>query len=643
MAVAVQRFDEYHPAVAYLRRSTDRQEQSIADQRKAIQRYAEEHGFTLLDQYVDDAISGTSAEERKAFLRLIEDGQAADCPFRYVLVYDVKRFGRLDNDEAGYYRYQLRRNGVEVVYVSEGFNGDDTDDLLRPVKQWQARQESKDLSKVTIRGLLSRAGAGWWSGGVPPFGYDLAYYAADGRFLMTVRYEQDCSKSILDEEGNVLRQVPRGEALNLTKRDRCRLVPSAPERIEVIRNIFSCYVHEGLGFKGIAERLNRQGVPSPRGGYWSRTHRQQWAMTTIRDLLLNPAYTGDFVWNRLTFAKFHRIRQGQAVARPGVAQGGFEQNRPEDWVVVRDAHPPLISRTLFEEAQRKRRERRAKLTDHFYRSGRGANSSYLLSGLIRCERCGHNWQGYHTTKGRKRADGSNVRTYYYACGGYVSKGNSVCRRAVIPQQWIEEWVLGQIGEIVQGYLKRGGEERLRRMIEQELAVPPNGNGTGLAALRQRKTDIEHTIENLLDNITPTNRDYVDRRIEKLRDETVELERKEAVLLEQHNREAQAGEFAEQAFALMREVPRLVALGTTEEKRVLMRAFLSRIDFDPESRSGTASFWGMPMVTEHGGPAAPAGRGRRRDLPLQGAGTAEHDRTPNRRITFDLPSGGPQRR
>jgi len=31
-----------------------------------------------------------------------------------------------------------------------------TDDLLRPVKQWQARQELKDLSKVAIRGLLSK-------------------------------------------------------------------------------------------------------------------------------------------------------------------------------------------------------------------------------------------------------------------------------------------------------------------------------------------------------------------------------------------------------------------------------------------------------------------------------------------------------
>ena len=152
----------FKPAIGYLRRSTDRQEQSIGDQRRVIEAYAVNNGYDLLNYYTDDAISGASSEGRAAFLQLIQDAKQCDCPFRFVLVYDIKRFGRVDNDEAGYYRYQLRRNGVEIIYVSENFNGDDTDDLLRPVKQWQARQELKDLSKVTIRGLLSRADGGWW-------------------------------------------------------------------------------------------------------------------------------------------------------------------------------------------------------------------------------------------------------------------------------------------------------------------------------------------------------------------------------------------------------------------------------------------------------------------------------------------------
>jgi DNA invertase Pin-like site-specific DNA recombinase len=72
---------------------------------------------------------------------MIRDAESPTCRFDIIVVYDVKRFGRVDNDEAGYYRHLLRTNGVEVRYVSENFNGDSTDDLLRPVKQWQARKD----------------------------------------------------------------------------------------------------------------------------------------------------------------------------------------------------------------------------------------------------------------------------------------------------------------------------------------------------------------------------------------------------------------------------------------------------------------------------------------------------------------------
>ena len=155
-------------AVGYLRRSTDRQEQSIADQKKAIEHWAEANDCQITDWYTDDAISGASADGREAFLKMVADAQRPGCPFSAVLCYDVKRFSRAGNDETGHYRHLLKAAGVSVIYVSENFSGDDSDDLIRPVKQWQARQELKDLSKVTIRGLLSKGEGGWWLGGTPP-------------------------------------------------------------------------------------------------------------------------------------------------------------------------------------------------------------------------------------------------------------------------------------------------------------------------------------------------------------------------------------------------------------------------------------------------------------------------------------------
>ncbi len=225
-------------AVGYVRRSTDRQEQSIGDQKKALEAYAAKHGLRLSKFYIDDAISGTSTLGRRAFQEMIADAQKSTRPFDKVVVYDVKRFGRVDNDEAGYYRHILRANSVEVIYVTENFNGDTTDDLLRPVKQWQARQESKDLSKVTIRGLLSKVEGGWWMGGTPPYGYDLCYQNAEGKFLFILRFMPDGSKQLLDEKGNLIRTLARGESLNISKRDQAKLTPSSTERVKVIERIF---------------------------------------------------------------------------------------------------------------------------------------------------------------------------------------------------------------------------------------------------------------------------------------------------------------------------------------------------------------------------------------------------------------------
>ena len=144
------------PAVAYLRRSTDKQEQSLADQRHEIQRFAGEHGYRIIDEYCDDAISGTSARGRRGFQRMIEDASNGD--FKVVIIWNSDRFGRGDVTETEHYRYLLRSAGVTVMSVTEDYlHRDGIDgDILRTVKQFQNRQFSISCRKTPCEARCRR-------------------------------------------------------------------------------------------------------------------------------------------------------------------------------------------------------------------------------------------------------------------------------------------------------------------------------------------------------------------------------------------------------------------------------------------------------------------------------------------------------
>jgi len=518
-------------AVGYVRRSTDRQEQSIGDQKKAIQAYAEEHDLHLAKFYVDDAISGTSTIGRRAFQQMILDAESPAHSFDVIIVYDVKRFGRIDNDEAGYYRYRLRTQGVEIRYVSENFNGDTTDDLLRPVKQWQARQESKDLSKVTIRGLLSTVQGGWWMGGTPPYGYDLRYQNAEGGFLFILRYMPDGSKAILNEKGKITRTLARRESLSISKRDHAKLAPSEPERVKLIARIFKMYAEEGRGYKAVADALNQGGVLTPRGPAWSHIYRGSWTDSTIRAILVNPVYVGDMVWNRRTDGRFHRISEGHAVDREDVHGARLVPNQQQDWIVVRDTHPPLVSRRLFEQAKRRREDHpssveqrgRSLKTKNHGKTWNGQRSRFILSGLLKCSLCGCRYQGITKAKGKKRSDGTPVKTFYYGCGGYITKGRSICELNLIPQEALESKVIETVLDFFKPFLDKGGHKRLADAVKAQVGSEAKEFVAARKRVQKELDKIGKTISNLLDNITATNRELVDQRLAELKQRKHELE------------------------------------------------------------------------------------------------------------------------
>jgi len=494
----------------------------------------------------------------------------------------VKRFGRLDNDEAGYYRHRLRCHGVEICYISENFNGDSTDDLLRPVKQWQARQESKDLSKVTIRGLLSKAQTGFWMGGVPPYGYDLHYENADGQFLMILRYMPDGSKQVLNEQGKVVRILSRGESLNISRRDHARLTPSDPERVKVIDRIFKMYTEEGKGYKSSADTLNQQGIATPRGPEWSYIYSGKWADTTIRAILVNPLYAGDMVWNRRTEGRFHRISDGQAVDRKNIHWARLVPNHKQDWIIVRDTHPPLISRRLFEQARQRLEAEPSSIRQRGKNHGmtwNGQRSRFILSGLIKCGLCSNRYQGVTRVKGKKRLDGMRVRTYYYGCGGYISKGTSVCQVNTIPKDTLESTVINAVLDFYGPYFENGGRQKLAEAIKAQIGTEKQD----IAVARQRaESELERVggiINNLLDNITETNREHVDSRLNELTQQKQQLEARIKELDRLSLSQAEVETIAADAMQFLSGLECTLRQGLPQEKLVALRRCIEKVSIN----------------------------------------------------------------
>ena len=573
--------------VGYVRRSTDKQEQSIEDQKNAINTYIAENGLRFLKFYIDDAVSGTSTLGRRAFQQMIKDAESSPRPFDIIAVYDIKRFGRIDNDEAGYYRYLLRNHGIEVRYISENFNGDTTDDLLRPVKQWQARQESKDLSKVTIRGLLSKSGSGCWMGGTPPYGYDLQYENADSKFLLILRYMPDGSKKVLNKQGKVIRTLARGESLNISKRDHARLTPSEPERVKVLERIFKMYAEQGKGYRSLADTLNQEGIATPRGPEWSYIYSGKWTDTTIRAILVNPLYTGDMVWNRRTDGRFHRIIEGQIVDRENIHGARLVPNQKEDWIVVRDAHPVLISRRLFEQARQQRETKLTSIeqrghnprTKNHGKTWNGQRSRFILSGLMKCSLCGFRYQGVTQVKGKKRVDGTRVKTCYYGCAGYITKGKSICKINTILQKVLESLVTDTVIDFYRPYLAPGGRRKLAQAVKAQIGSEAEEFVTARKRAQRELNKINKTINNLLDNITSTNREFVDQRLTELKQQKHQFETRLEELDRLGVSQAEIKSIVADAMQFISSLEFILREGLAQEKLVALRRCIEKISIN----------------------------------------------------------------
>jgi site-specific DNA recombinase len=143
-------------AAIYCRVSTDRQRErhTIGSQLSELPAFVARMGWTVVETYIDDGISGETVEGRPAFRKLLEDAAASS--FDVLVVVDLDRITRARRSAEGALIYDhLRESHVKIATPSQGLiDLDDEDqDLLVGIK--------RELAKWEKRKILGRVTRGW--------------------------------------------------------------------------------------------------------------------------------------------------------------------------------------------------------------------------------------------------------------------------------------------------------------------------------------------------------------------------------------------------------------------------------------------------------------------------------------------------
>ena len=364
---------------------------SISNQKRMLSKYAKEHGFDNTRFYVDDGYTGTNFN-RPGFLKMLEDMDAG-----YVSTLIIKDMSRLGRDylQSGYYTesYFPDRN-IRFIAINDGVDSINGDNEFIPFRNIMNEMYARDISRKVRSAHRIRGNMGEPLG-QPPYGY--------------MKSPENKKKWIID-----------------------------PPAAAVVRKIFRLFL-EGKGIDTIARMMQEDGHLNctaywqskgiGRGGKKVQPNPYKWKCSTISGILQRQEYCGDIINFKTTSRSFKNRRR--------------IDNAPEDRVIFKDVHEPIISREDFEIVQKlagnvKRRPPKPENGD-----------KNIFCDLLYCADCGKKlW--YHTNT-------NNSNIHYFSCSNYVKDYRGTCpTRHYIRVEGVEQVVLRELARLA-AYLEEDEE------------------------------------------------------------------------------------------------------------------------------------------------------------------------------------------
>lgn len=353
---------------------------------------ADREGWTVVEVFADYATSGAAGigdEQRpglNALLAAVERGGIDQ-----VLAESTDRMARHQGDSFTI-RERLQYAGVRLFTLMDGV----VDDITGTIKGLMDARFRKDLGARIKRGQRGMVEQGRAPAGI-------AYgYRRVSRF---------------DEKGNAIRGLREID----------------PDQAEIVQRIFREFA-AGASAQRIAERLNAEGVPPPRGAHWRETvirgdRKRQ------NGILPNRLYAGQLIVNRTS-----------KVTNPTTRRTIIRPNPETEWIAKAVPDLRIIDEQLWLEVQAIREDTRYVPRHNLRRP------KHLLSGLGRCGVCGGGWI---------RTNGE-----YWSCGA-AKDGRGCSNKRTIRTDTYETRVLEHLQDqlldpdVVAAYVRTYHEERQR--------------------------------------------------------------------------------------------------------------------------------------------------------------------------------------
>ena len=303
---------------------------SIANQKKILERYCREHGITAYRHYdEDDGYSGTNFN-RPGFQRMLADIKAGK--IKRVIVKDMSRFGR-DYLQVGFYTDMLFPDfGVHFIAVNDGVDSTRGENEFTAIRNVFNEMYARDTSKKIRATWQSKGKSGEHLTTIPPYGY--------------MKDPDNKKKWIIDEEAAA-----------------------------VVQQIFALCV-SGMGPTQICHWLEKSEILNPTFYWLSKgikvtnkpkpgANPYKWTNETVSRMLEKIEYLGHTV-NFKTRKQSYKSKKKL-------------WNDPSEWVIFENTQPPIVEESVFLIVQniRKSRRRPTKMGD-----------MGIFSGLLYCAECG---------------------------------------------------------------------------------------------------------------------------------------------------------------------------------------------------------------------------------------------------------------